>query len=213
MKCPICSGKNSSLYDQDKLRSYYKCAGCSLIFVARDQILSALDELKRYEAHENSDTDPQYAAYLKQIVVSTLPYLKKNARGLDFGCGKTKLLAKIYGESNMTVDSYDVFFHPEELIWQKNYDFIVLSEVIEHLAQPLEVMQKLKAILSPNGQIFIKTKLYPETKAAFTNWFYKRDATHVQFFSTEALETLGKHLQMNGPQVVNENDLFLLFSY
>jgi cyclopropane fatty-acyl-phospholipid synthase-like methyltransferase len=213
MKCPICSGKNSSLFDQDKLRSYYKCSDCTLIFVSRDQILPAIDELKRYEAHKNSEEDPHYGAYLKQIVVASLPHLKKNARGLDFGCGKTTLLSKLYGESGLSVDSYDVFFHPEEMIWQKTYDFIVLSEVIEHLAQPLEVMRKLKGILSPTGQIFIKTKLYPETKAAFANWFYKRDATHVQFFSNESLETLAQHLQMNGPQALNESDLFLFFCY
>jgi SAM-dependent methyltransferase len=210
MKCPVCLSQKNSQYDQDKHRIYYLCEDCELIFVSRDKALPAIDEMKRYEAHQNTDHDPHYQAYLKQIVDSSLPHIKTKARGLDFGCGKTTLLSKIYNDVGLLVDSYDVFFHPSEEIWQNKYDFIILSEVIEHLAQPREVMEKLNNLLNPGGKFFIKTKFYPENAIDFANWFYKRDLTHIQFFNPTSMQQLARHLKASGPVQLNEQDLYLL---
>ena len=101
MKCPLCLGKKNLLYDQDKHRSYNLCEDCELIFVSRDEILPAIDELKRYEAHQNEENDLHYQQYLQQIVDSSLPYLNVNAKGLDFGCGKTTLLAQNFKKQGL----------------------------------------------------------------------------------------------------------------
>ena len=209
MKGPLCLGKKNLLYDQDKHRSYNLCEDCELIFVSRDEILPAIDELKRYEAHQNEENDLHYQQYLQQIVDSSLPYLNVNAKGLDFGCGKTTLLAQNFKKQGLQVDSYDVFFHPSEEIFNKKYDFIVLSEVIEHLAHPRDVMEKLCRLLNPHGQFFIKTKLHPDDSNSFKNWFYKRDLTHVQFFNLKSFTFLAMLLEISGPKALNPHDLYL----
>lgn len=208
MKCPVCQSSEYVLFDQDKKRSYFKCSDCTLVFVPREQILSAADESNRYEAHQNSEDDPYYKKYLTDIAQETLPFLHSESFGLDFGCGKTKLLASIYEERGIQMDSFDLYFHPDESIWKKTYNFIILSEVIEHLAAPKETMESLNSLLKTGGEFFIKTKFYPESSEDFSNWFYKRDMTHVEFFNEKSMETLAQKLGKSFQKI--GNDLYRL---
>lgn len=208
MNCPICLSSQNTKYDEDKFRSYFLCLECSLVFVPREKILSFSDEAQRYEAHENDEADDSYRKYLSETAEAAISRLAPGAQGLDFGSGKTTLMAKIFKSFGFSVDTYDLYFHPKEEIWNKKYDFIVLSEVIEHLKDPREVMQKLCGLLNPRGQFFIKTKLYPPDPFTFTTWFYKRDQTHVQFFDYNSLCKLGEFLNMKGPEKLPAPDLF-----
>lgn len=194
MNCPLCQSQAFSLFDRDKKRSFYKCHDCTLVFVPREQILKSEEEFNRYLAHQNDENDPYYRKYLSDVLNPTLRLLHQGDVGLDFGCGKTKLLSTLYQDSGYLVDSYDVYFHPDEMIWKKEYDFIILSEVIEHLSDPLETMNQLNQILKPSGKIFIKTKFYPDSPQDFSNWFYKRDMTHVEFFNRTSMEILAHKL-------------------
>ncbi len=207
MNCPVCQSSVSEEFAQDKFRPYFKCSDCSLVYIPREFILKFDAEAERYEAHQNDERDEQYKKYLSQIVDGIKGTLKKNHRGLDFGCGKTTLLSKLIGEHGPTVDSYDLLFHPDIDIWSNKYDFIVLSEVVEHLSDPRRDLLKLAGLLNPKGQIFIKTKLYPKDKIIFDQWFYKRDPTHVQFFDLESLGQIANILKMKGPKVLG-TDLF-----
>jgi hypothetical protein len=140
-----------------------------------------------------------------QMVDQIIPELQKQQVGLDFGCGRTDLLAQLFWEKNFLVDSFDLYFLPDEKIWTKKYHFIILSEVIEHLRDPILELGKLRKMLLPDGKIFIKTKLHPGEKSLFDNWFYKRDSTHVQFFNSKSLSELGRKIRMNGPQQKSED--------
>jgi hypothetical protein len=207
MTCPLCLGSEQSLYDQDKFRNYFLCHQCELVFVPRESLISLNEENKRYQSHQNNQNDKSYENYLTQIAELTFPYLEKPCRGLDFGCGETNLMSLIYQKANIQMDSYDIFFHLNEDIWKKKYHFILLSEVIEHLRDPREVMNQLMKMLEDDGQIFIKTKFYPFLKSDFTDWFYKRDKTHIQFFNHQALSYFGLNVDQIG------NDLYRLSNH
>jgi SAM-dependent methyltransferase len=209
MICPVCSCGQVALYDEDKFRQYFLCSDCQLVFVPREKLIAFAEEAARYEAH-NNDEGEQYRQYLARIVEAIRPLLVRNARGLDFGCGKTTLLAKIFAGYGVGVESFDLYFHPRQELLQQQYDFIVLSEVIEHLHEPLSVMQQLRGLLKPHGQIYIKTKLYPPDAGAFHQWFYKRDITHVQFFNYESMGQLARLLDMQGPTKLALDDLYAL---
>ncbi len=185
MTCPLCLSPETKIFDQDKLRSYYQCSLCSLVFVPRNELISTGEEKKRYESHENNEDDPHYRQYLVEIVESIVPFISEGASGLDFGCGKTRLMEILLNERGFVVDSFDIFFHPETEPLDKKFDFIILSEVIEHLRNPHTELRKLASLLNSGGHIFIKTKLLPTNKTEFSEWFYKRDRTHVQFFSED----------------------------
>lgn len=208
MICPLCGSRKESEFDRDKNRSYHLCSQCTLVYVPREFIISPQEEKERYDSHENSGEDSGYVSYLKTISDAMTPHLQRGSQGLDFGCGRTTVLSELLEKNDFKVDAYDLYFFPREEVWGKKYDFIVLSEVIEHLATPYETMKRLSSLLNSTGVIFVKTKLYPKNPLDFKNWFYKRDKTHVQFFSDESFSFLAKELSLNSCEKIGE-DLFL----
>lgn len=211
MSCPLCRSLKVEQFDQDKFRHYLRCSVCGLVYVPREEMISPEDEKKRYDSHQNSETDPGYRHYLKQIADSIRPYLNKNDQGLDFGCGRSKLMEEIFKDGGFQVSSFDLYYHPEKELLKKKYHFLILSEVIEHLRDPREVMMDLKNLLHPGGRIFIKTKCYPTERREFSQWFYKRDLTHVQFFNESSFEELGSLLKLESVRALGD-DLYLFLS-
>jgi ubiquinone/menaquinone biosynthesis C-methylase UbiE len=205
MKCPVCGKSEVSPYHQDKLRSYCQCFHCKLVFVPRSELISEHQEIKRYEAHENESFDPNYQNYMAKISSMITPHLEPGDKGLDFGCGRSKMLEKLITGKGWPVTSYDKYFHPLNLLGDV-FDFIVLSEVIEHLRTPEMDLQDIKRLLASGGKLFIKTKILPPS--GFDQWFYKRDITHVQFFSEKSFQQLGLKFQLRGPEYLG-NDLWL----
>lgn len=208
MECPLCQSTEVEFFDQDKHRQFFKCSSCELIFVARTQLLSDVEEKQRYDSHQNSEDDPGYRGYLSKVVQLALPFLNPGESGLDFGCGRTHLLQEIMGEMGMKMASYDLYYHPHSALFNQKYDFIVLSEVIEHLREPRETMLFLRGLLHPGGRFFIKTKLAPEEADVFAKWFYKRDLTHVQFFNEHSFAELSRQCRLQTPHYLGE-DLFV----
>ena len=189
MNCPFCQQDGAELFHKDQFREFFRCRSCTIIFVPRGSILSPSEEKMRYDSHQNDENDPGYRDYFLKTAGPVIAELKGGERGLDFGCGRTQLLSQIFDDKGFIVDSFDPFYFPDESIWKKSYDFAVMNEVIEHLADPKATLSRLRAITK--GPLFVRTKLYPETEREFSNWFYKRDATHVQFFSMKALSEIG----------------------
>ena len=189
-ECPTCKHQGSHEFSKDLKRIYRICQNCSLVYVPRDSVVSEEEEKKRYEAHENDELDPQYRAYLMNLVGLIMPELRIGNLGLDFGCGKSTLLSQLFEEQGFKINSYDLYFHDHIERLQIKYDFIILSEVIEHLRDPFDCMKHLVSFLNQKGKIIIKTKFYPTDKASFDNWFYKRDITHIQFFNKSSMNHL-----------------------
>lgn len=189
MRCPLCQNSGADLFHRDFSREFFLCSACTIIFVPRTSLLSAAEEKIRYDAHRNDESDLRYQGYLLKTVDPVIGLLSPESRGLDFGCGRTRLMEKLFRDRALEVDSYDPFYFPDESIWNRRYDFVVMNEVIEHLADPHQVISQLRDICA--GPLFVRTKLYPGTESDFSDWFYKRDLTHVQFFSQKALRFIG----------------------
>jgi 2-polyprenyl-3-methyl-5-hydroxy-6-metoxy-1,4-benzoquinol methylase len=167
--------------------------------------VSEIQEKKRYEAHENECFDLDYQGYMENIASVIVPYLQSGEKGLDFGCGRSKMLEKILTGKGFQVTSYDKYFHP--LISSNEvFDFVMLSEVIEHLRNPVRDLQEIKKYLNLGGKLFIKTKILPPS--GFDQWFYNRDITHVQFFSEKSFEKMGLKFHFDGPYHLGD-DLWL----
>lgn len=186
MTCLLCAHP-THFFSKDPLRSYVQCSHCELVFVPRAELISVDEEKIRYNTHQ---VDAGYRSYLSAIRDTVIPHVQ-NGPGLDFGCGLTTMLADLFQESGIKMESYDLFYRPEENIWNQKFSFIVLSEVVEHLRDPLGTMKRLDELLLPGGKIFLKTKFLPEH---FENWYYKRDLTHVQFFNPASMQKLAEVL-------------------
>ncbi|MCB1025151.1 MAG: class I SAM-dependent methyltransferase [Acidobacteria bacterium] len=206
IECPICSPSYHQFFFRDKFREYFRCSNCSLIFVPPEFHPTRPNEKARYEEHNNDPDDQGYREFLERIVPPIKERMPKGARGLDFGCGPTPLLADMLTENGYLMEIYDSFYETERKVLERSYDFIVSTEVLEHLSQPLSELQKLLSILKPGGIIAIMTLPF-DSSIDFSGWHYKNDPTHICFYSAETFDWLAAHLGLTYERV--ENDIFI----
>lgn len=189
--CPLCGETHNEFYFRDKRREYRQCRRCALVFVPAQQRLSADDEKAIYDLHENDVNDAGYVRFLTRMAEPLLQRLPQNAMGLEFGCGPGPALAQILEGAGHSVALYDLFYYPDQSVFDAQYDFITATEVVEHLYGPGEELARLWGCLKNGGWLGVMTKLVID-KERFANWHYKNDLTHVCFFSRETFEWLAE---------------------
>ncbi len=203
--CPLCRESAAQFYHRDKFRSYYQCARCALVFVPPAYFLSPAEEKDYYDLHENALEDDGYRRFLNRCAQPLVSILPDGARGLDFGCGPAPLLAKILEEQGCKVSLYDHFYQPDTGVFSAQYDFVVSTEVIEHLWDPRSVLERLWDSIRPGGVLALMTKLVL-SKERFASWHYIRDPTHIVFFSESTFhwfaEYLGARLEFPAADVI-----------
>lgn len=208
MTCPLCAHPNPVDYWQDKRRRYLQCEQCALVFVDPNDRLDSRAEKEIYDLHQNDVDDLGYQAFLSRLSEPLLAKLKHmsdkkanaeqpNAakKGLDFGCGPGPALAKMLQDAGHHVALYDLYYYPDKSVLETKYDFIVATEVIEHLYEPEAVWQLWLSLLKPKAYLGLMTKLVKD-RDAFSRWHYKNDLTHVIFFSRETFEYLARRDQL-----------------
>lgn len=182
----MCQGHGCVPFEQVHERNFYSCPNCSLIFVDRSQLLSAAEEYERYLLHENSSDDPAYRSFLKRLTDPLSERLQPNSKGLDFGCGPGPTVAMLLAEQGHIVKNYDPYFANDPELLKEQYDFITATEVLEHLREPVEVLQQLDKMLRPGGWLALMTQFFHES-IKFESWHYPRDPTHINFFSEASM--------------------------
>ena len=188
--CPLCRQRSVHHYHQDKHRYYFQCGHCALVFVAPSQHLPANREKAEYDKHQNAIDDPGYRQFLSRIFAPASRLLENRpTNGLDFGCGPGPALAAMFSEAGHEMALYDVFYHADNTVFTKQYDFITMTEVIEHLATPRGELERLWQCLVPGGFLAVMTKLVID-REAFKSWHYKNDPTHIAFYSLATLDYL-----------------------
>jgi SAM-dependent methyltransferase len=188
--CPLCGGAAREFLRADG-RDYRRCGACALTFVPASQHAGARAQRARYELHRNSPADSGYRAFLDGLLGPLSARLAPGARGLDYGCGPGPAASAILGERGFSTANYDPFFFNEPALMARTYDFVVCTEVLEHLARPAEDLARLDGLLKPGGVLGVMTGVL-EDDAAFPGWWYRRDFTHVAFFRPETLAWIGR---------------------
>ncbi|MDZ7749263.1 MAG: methyltransferase domain-containing protein [Halofilum sp. (in: g-proteobacteria)] len=191
--CPLCGGPTEPFHS-DRRRDYHRCPGCGLIHVPRSQQLDATGEKAEYDLHRNDPDDPGYRRFLERAAAAVRARVTPPAHGLDFGCGPGPTLSLMLEDAGYSVALYDKYYaaHPGAL--QQRYDFITATEVFEHLGNPAAVLRRLLGCLHPGGWLVVMTKRARGDRAAFADWHYIHDPTHVAFFSDATFEWIAaKH--------------------
>lgn len=169
--------------DSPAAPAYYRCLTCDLIFVSEKHYLDNKSECERYKKHNNSLNNPGYVNFLEGFIKGTkIDQLKNVDRALDFGCGPGPILKILLNRLDMQVEIYDQYFFPDKTFENKRYDLITCTEVFEHLKNPLETMVLLESLLTDRGLLAVKT-LFHTTCDDFNNWWYRKDPTHICFYS------------------------------
>jgi 2-polyprenyl-3-methyl-5-hydroxy-6-metoxy-1,4-benzoquinol methylase len=90
------------------------------------------------------------------------------------------------------VDCYDKFYQTKPIFENKMYDLITSTEVFEHLFNPLDTLKELSHHLNPKGHIAIMTLFHARSMEHFWAWWYRRDPTHITFFTPRTFEVMAK---------------------
>lgn len=191
--CPLCEQQDSVFFFTDPKNyqhTYHRCPHCDLVFVIPTCRLSHDAEKSRYDMHHN-DNSQHYIDFLSRLAVPTLQHLPPRCHGLDFGSGKSQAMADLFRQAGHHCDCYDIFYYPDPTLLQRQYDFIIASEVIEHLYHPKTIIEQWLSLLKPDGILAIMTGFRPTDKQ-FPDWWYKNDPTHVGLFSIKTFDYLQK---------------------
>jgi len=191
--CKICGSKTRQVYDTQMKKCYHICLDCQYIFLDDGEYVSRRDEKERYMEHNNSYENQGYRSFLEGFLdQAVFPYGQSFASALDFGSGPEPVLSRIMKEKHgIETDIYDLHFSPEKVHIDKSYDLIVATEVLEHLKDPVETMEELSACLKKGGLLAVMTLFHYNDDEAFLGWHYRRDKTHIGFFTPRTLEKLG----------------------
>ena len=180
--CPLCQTLDTGGFYQDKYRDYFRCSACSLVFVPSEQFLSRDKEKAQYDSHQNSPDDPQYRQFLSRLFIPLEKRLTKGSCGLDFGSGPGPTLSVMFEEAGHYVSLYDAFYAPDISVFDKKYDFVTTSEVVDDVNNKRCEVILIWNGLRPQCCLGIMPKLGFD-REAFAQWPYKSEPTHICFYS------------------------------
>ena len=204
--CKICYSLTSSIEDVKKELSYYRCCSCGFISLDDTQRVNEKQEKKQYDLHENSLENEGYVQMFEDFIeLSISPYMKTIQTALDFGSGPTPVFSELLKRRGLEVDIYDLFYAPKKIYETKSYDLISSTEVFEHLSKPLDVLEILSKHLNPQGYIVLMTKFPPKEDDDFLNWWYRRDPTHISFFTPKSFEIMADKVGLKLLKTINTN--------
>jgi len=207
-QCPLCAHKWVTEYFYcGRHRDFFRCPQCLLIYVPPEYFLSPEKEKAEYDKHQNSPGDAGYRLFLSRLSVPLLDQIAPGSKGLDFGSGPGPTLSLLFEEAGHTVNLYDPFYAPEKKVLTEKYDFITMSEVVEHCQNPARDLALLWGLLKLGGWLGIMTGMALDM-GAFSQWRYKDDLTHVCFFSTHTMKWIAEQWEVK--QIIDFNNVWLL---
>ncbi|MER2491582.1 class I SAM-dependent methyltransferase [Catenovulum sediminis] len=196
MNCPLCCSEQTQFYYQDKKRPYQQCLVCDLVFVPTEYHLTAEQEKAEYDKHDNNQLDEGYQRFLSRTFEPLKKFITPQQVGLDFGCGEGAVLSHIAAQQGYQVVNYDLYYHPNAERLTQSYHYIILTEVIEHIALPHQLLPKLINILLPGGILAVMTKRVINLPA-FTKWHYKNDPTHICYYSDTSCNWIAQAFKLD----------------
>ncbi len=200
-KCPLCDDTAQPFFEDPKTwYIYWHCQNCDLHYLDPAQHLTIEKEYARYLLHQNSRGDLGYTKFLQSFLDWMQPELKFGERGLDFGSGPEPVLSEMLTERGFAMEKYDLFFAKNEDVFKMSFDFVVMSEVIEHLKSPRTELERLMTLLGRGGRLFVMTNLFDDNQS-FADWSYRRDPTHIAFYSKHTLEWISRTLGFNSVRI------------
>lgn len=215
--CPLCFTQSKNhcpkifFTDQKSGHNYYHCSQCDLRFLDPLKHLNSTQEFARYKIHQNDVTDVNYQNFVRPMLQLVIKNTKPTEVGLDYGCGEASALSHLltqYGYNKVSL--YDPYFKPDHALLSQKYDFIIATEVAEHFYKPHEEFHRFKNLLSTQGSLGIMTSLFTEL-TNFETWHYRRDPTHVCFYSEATFKWIAKYYDFKSFECCDNRMIWLSF--
>ena len=176
-----------------------------------------------YAGHEFATDEffnEQYNRSLERIYSFSKQFLTGNEKILEIGCGAGGII-KAFQDKGFEVEGCDLgskylsygqnkgltLYHSSshELVKKnKKYDFIILSNVFEHLSNLKEELESIHFLLNNDGKVYIDLPGVLHVKVSHSRLFNFLQNAHNYNFS---LTTLTKTLESQGFKLLKGNEL------
>ena len=205
--CPLCQTPSDSFF-KDPNNHFFLCPNCEGIFRDRRHLLSLSEEKERYLHHRADINDKGYFKFVSPIIKEVKKFSGQGEHGLDFGCGHTPVLSEHLKKEGYNMAVFDPVFFKQASVLEKEYDFIVCCEAMEHFFSPFSEFSKLYHILKPKAKLICKTDLY-HIDTNFKTWYYKNDPSHVFLYQARTIEKIKEMCHFKGVKI---EDRLITFS-
>jgi hypothetical protein len=128
--CIVCKSKCLDIFLKVDNLTYWKCGFCEAKFLDKKNYISYNEEKKHYLKHNNSLSDQGYRDFLQCLINPLKDKISNNDFGLDYGCGYAPALADILKKDGFDIDIYDPFFFPNQNIFLKNLNLLLVLKLL-----------------------------------------------------------------------------------
>lgn len=203
--CIIC-GYETKLFTQTKNHLIYKCQHCGFGYT---------NELNaQVGGYHRDETYIQEEGLFENIFnkrVNEVTKFLKTGKVLEVGCS-TGLMLSIFKKSGFTVKGVEISKKAAEIAKNRNleiivipfekirfnekFDLIVLNHTLEHLEDPLKVLEKARSLLTPKGYLMIDLPNFdsPVAKMLKKHWQHLLPDEHLWHFTPKSYELIFKKL-------------------
>ncbi len=190
--CRICGFITHPLVDDELGVTYDVCNNCYFIYKQEMYHPTLKVEKERYLKHHNSEDNMQYVTYMESFIKEAIEPLSIKGKILDFGSGPVPILKRLLQDRKYDVHDFDPFFNNDLSYQNHSYELIILTEVLEHIVNPLHTLKSLFTYLEQDGKLLIQTQLHNMDEQKFLKWWYRRDISHVGFYHTKTMKFLAE---------------------
>ena len=186
------------------------CDACGLYFkshVFTDEALSEHYRVLPFETFESRELFPT-----DRLILNTIASAEPGAKVLDFGCGVGRILGHLTGRhccygvelnarSSEAAKAKGIMILPESAVTSRaedDFDFVILSDVFEHLPNPLPCLRMLREALAPSGALIISTGNGDAVRCEeyLSQFWYFRALGHLQMLSPKHLRWCATQLNL-----------------
>ncbi|TVP95446.1 MAG: class I SAM-dependent methyltransferase [Acholeplasmatales bacterium] len=196
-ECVVCQGATQSLLDSQIRRgvtfvTYHVCLRCGFTMKDATAFPSPDEEKTQYDYHENTPDNTGYVAMFERFITHAIEPFVAPTRVLDYGSGPGPVLLDCLRRVGFDGVGYDPFYQPDTSVLKTRYPLIVSTEVFEHFHDPMATLEAIDRLLEVGGHLAVMTRLRPASDQAFLDWWYRRDSTHVAFYTMAAFDYIAK---------------------
>lgn len=210
--CLICEHSEFSRIFKKQGKWFWRCQNCELVFVhdiypefARDTDELTYDDLAAERTEPKPRQRREYGALLDDFET-----VRSTGKFLEVGCGPGLFLGSavqrgwdcvgiemLDSMADVTRERYGVRVEPDLFAAEfeaESFDVCYMNEVIEHVVNPVPMMQEIHRVLRPGGVALLRTGNARSWSARLNGakwWYYHFGGHgHIRFFGPESAEAL-----------------------
>ena len=205
--CPGCSSEQNTFWGIKHSISFVCCSLCKTLFTSHHIDLKTSNQYDVYYNEKNLHV-PDFIQENTIRLIETFNSYRQNNRLLDVGCGAGSILkgAKMLGWDAQGLEIAPVAVeylrsqgftitntYLEKTSYPANFfDVIVISEVLEHVTEPLDFLMTVAQVVRPSGLIYVTTPHGQGLSAKILRqqWSVVSPPEHIQLFSQVGLKIL-----------------------